>query len=193
MAIHVPVPVKPFAHLTDTAGVPLDSLRPMIGAGDELRMGEVTLTNPASSLGEAIAISGFVPITPATHDYLHVDITGARFSLSVDDFILIDEASAGDTLSLTADPLTAKAAVNATTGETLLIGRTATNGVLIQRGTHVPASTQTRYELRVESYDAGVLHRRISPFQDHATRQVILQRRSAVQPAAPTNADVLSI
>ena len=190
MSIPVPVPTHPFATLGNTEGVPLDLMRPMIGAGDELRMGTLTLNNPAGSLSEAVAISGFVPITPATHDYLHIDIPGARFSLSIDEFIDIEEAEVGDVLSTAADPATAKSAINPVNGETLLVGRTTNNGVLIQAGTHAPGSTRVAYNLHVESYDAGVLHRRISPFQDHATRQVILQRHSAVTPPAPTGTEV---
>ena len=174
MAIPVAVPTKPFAHLHDTEGVPLDSMRPLLGQGSEIAMGNVTTAT--DQLAAAVGINSFVPVTPATNDRVIVRLRGGtlEWSLSVDDFVLITAASEGATLTAAGSGYTARELRPTGSSQTLLIGRTSANGVLVQRGTWAPGAGAVVLELHVVSYGSGVLRRRISPLQDHATRQVIL-------------------
>ena len=186
MAINVSVPVKAFAHLSHTEGVPLSELKTSVG--------DVTLANLAtralngiSSYTNSVEITGG-PADRTQHDSLIVRVTSGAdpsyrsdHEITIDDFFLITERQEGQTIVDSAD--TGKN-VSGTHG-TIVVGRTNTNKILFANNdlalTGIVAIT-----VLSKSHKNGLLDRRLSILREHHTKTEFVHTRSSTVPAAPT-------
>ncbi len=200
MAIPLNGPNKEYAGLMSPDGVPLGELQALVGDPNTIFLGANGNSDLATLFSIAIEI-GPLAVSVSDHDFIRVTVdngSGFSWQIPVQDFTGIPSpASEGDDISVgdAAGNQRSVTIEESNGGNTILMGRTDSNVVLLQFGTFAPAPTQNPAppaSMRVSAitHNQGLVRRRIDPLRNHITRTIILQRHSATEPPAPASGEV---
>ncbi len=194
MAIGARVPVKKFATTSDTDGVLLTDMPEL--------MGEINWEWVASGVNPRVNNARRLAggqVSRANHDRIRIDVESFSagvytlvdsFLVSIEQFYDINQAREGNNLSTAAGTGVIIAGVN--TRNTLLVGRSTSNRILVQQGAWFD-NTANLTRGYVLGHDGGALDRRLAPYSNAISRTVTVHRRSATKPSAPsegTSSDV---
>ena len=194
MAISVPIPVKDFAALSDSEGIPISAMPELVGVERLISVGLSAVPGPSAS----VRLTGG-GISRSEHDLIvitarHVSgsdtIVDKTWHVDPDDWWALTRAEEGDALS---DSSNTAVLADPTDGsdDSLLVGRSNGGRALVmQGGWSNPGSTSTYMRIEAVVHDAGLLARRLDTVASSVSRVVTLQRRSATRPAAPTDTEV---
>lgn len=188
MAHSVPVPVKNFAVRGDPEGVRLGDMPELMG--DEQWELISAGVNPRANNARRLAGG---QVSRSNHDRIRVDVThvdGATrtlvdsFLLSIDEFFGLSRASEGANLSVAGG--TGVEVDGESTQNMLIVGRSTSNRILVQRGSTWTDTSANLSQGFVLGHDGGALDRRLEAFSAAAGVQVTVHRRSATKPPVPS-------
>ncbi|MYD94860.1 MAG: hypothetical protein F4Y02_14470 [Chloroflexi bacterium] len=196
MSIPLNPALQPFAARGDTDGVPLDSLPDMVGDRTTFRIG-LNEFGDIAALAVAVRADGF-EVQRHQYDGVIMEVweerTGMdpvlleRWTIRIEQWAMLTRSRQGATLvsGSTGVPVTGEL-----TGGTALIGRSTGNKAMLQTVAWTHASDDMVLRASVFAFQSGVLERRLEPFRNHATRQIIVHRAAATKPAVPAQNEVM--
>ena len=186
MGILIPQPAKPFAVSSDRLGVPADEMQTLLG--DETQTTLSTFGVPTD--GNSTQARGF-GVSNADHDLLYIRAFNASgtlvhaWTVPVTNFWATTRVAEGEDLASTSGTVyTASSSAG-----TILVARANGGRALVQRGTW-DGSGAAFMRLVGVLHDGGILARRLAPYGDHISREIVLHRRSSVTPTAPVAGEV---
>ena len=191
MGIPLVPPPKRFATPAG-AGVPLDELPDLIGQPIDTQLSTTNLADEAA-WGNGHRLTG-QPVDVAQHDRITIEhrdgntVLG-RWRIDVDEWRRITVGAQGADLSIgnlgVSKPNLLYASTIADDDESILIGRTSTNRILVQRQRYTTDATSYQVNAYARYYDDGVLGRRLLGTTGGVARDSVLKIRSAAKPADP--------
>lgn len=195
MSIPLNPAVQPFAARGDTDGVPLDNLSDVVGARTTFRIGENAFGD-ISELAVAVRADGF-EVQRHQYDGVIMEVWDEstatpdlleRWVIRIEQWAMLTRSRSGATLvsGSTGVPVTGEL-----TSGTALIGRSTGNKAMLQTVGWTHAGTDLVLRASVFTFQDGVLARRLEPFEDHATRQVIVTTTAATMPDVPSASEVM--
>ena len=195
MAIPVHPAVQPFAVNVDTDGVPLDNLPEVVGDRTTFRIGENAFGS-ISELAVAVRADGF-EVQRHQYDGVIMEVWDEstsspvvleRWSIKIEQWAMLTRSRQGQTLVSGSTGVLVDGEI---AGGTALIGRSTGNKAMLQTVSWTNAGTDLVLRASVFTYQDGVLARRLEPFEDHATRQVIVTTTAATMPDVPAVSEVM--
>ena len=197
MAHNILTPTKGYTTVGNTDGVPLHEMDPLLGSLSYVFLSGGT----ASSYSATASRLPGQPVVRTEYDGIritavHTAVDNSRtileeWDMDIESFFTIRQANEGNTLAATGVSPNGALVAGKLTGDTMMIGRSSSNRILIQQGgTWSAPANLSAFLGYVANRTGGDLERRLSTYETARSRQITVQRRSAAEPAAPLETEV---